>query len=273
MDQMRRFVREFREGDSSERPLYAARLEEVALTEATEFNLDCQHLLAFPPTADVYHQLVRFPQEVVILLDTVVDEELRRERARLREEGRLDAAPEGGADADPQVQVRPFHLREQHELRQLGPDVIDQLVSVRGMVIRVTGVIPDLRVGFFRCTACGYGTDVPVERGALNEPTTCPTCSARFSFELQHNRSLFADKQVVKVQETPDAVPDGETPHTVSLYAFDSLVDVAKPGDRVEVTGVYRAVAMRDNPRMRRLKAVYRTYVDALHVRKATASR
>lgn len=72
--------------------------------------------------------------------------------------------------------------------------------------------------------------------------------------EMIHNRCLFADKQIIKLQETPgtgrvdlfsklnfsivtpDSIPEGETPYTVNVYAYDALVDVAKPGDRVEVT-------------------------------------
>ena len=42
---------------------------------------------------------------------------------------------------------------------------------------------------------------------------------------LIHNRCVFANKQQIKMQETPDAIPEGETPHTVSMCVFDSLVD------------------------------------------------
>lgn len=45
----------------------------------------------------------------------------------------------------------------------------------------------------------------------------------------------FADKQIVRLQETPDEIPEGGTPHTVSLLMHDKLVDSGKPGDRVEV--------------------------------------
>lgn len=45
----------------------------------------------------------------------------------------------------------------------------------------------------------------------------------------------FVDKQIVRLQETPDEIPEGETPHTVSLLMHDKLADAAKPGDRVEV--------------------------------------
>lgn len=45
----------------------------------------------------------------------------------------------------------------------------------------------------------------------------------------------FTDKQIVRLQETPDEIPEGGTPHTVSLLMHDKLVDIGKPGDRVEV--------------------------------------
>jgi DNA replicative helicase MCM subunit Mcm2 (Cdc46/Mcm family) len=37
------------------------------------------------------------------------------------------------------------------------------------------------------------------------------------------------------LQETPDEIPEGGTPHTVSVVMHDKLVDAGKPGDRVEV--------------------------------------
>ncbi|KAH7842543.1 hypothetical protein Vadar_006581 [Vaccinium darrowii] len=43
--------------------------------------------------------------------------------------------------------------------------------------------------------------------------------------------------QIVRLQETPDEIPKGGTPHrahTVSLLMHDKLVDAGKPGDRVE---------------------------------------
>lgn len=75
---------------------------------------------------------------------------------------------------------------------------------------------------------------------------------------LIHNRCYFGNKQTVRLQETPDAIPEGETPHTVTLCFFDKLVDVAKPGDRVEVTGIFRAAPVRSSPIHRTLKSLYR---------------
>jgi DNA replication licensing factor MCM4 len=72
---------------------------------------------------------------------------------------------------------------------------------------------------------------------------------------------------VIRLQETPDAVPDGQTPHTVSLSVYDDLVDVSKPGDRLIVTGIFRSIPVRVNPRQRTLKSLFKTYLDVVHVR------
>lgn len=91
--------------------------------------------------------------------------------------------------------------------------------------------------------------------------------------QLIHNRSAFADKQVIKLQETPDLVPDGQTPHSVSLCAYDELVDVCKAGDRVQITGIFRCSPVRVNPRQRTTKSLFKTYVDVLHIQKVDSRK
>src|SRR5690606_23445011 len=63
-------------------------------------------------------------------------------------------------------------------------------------------------------------------------------------------------------------IPEGETPQTIDMYVYGNLVDVCKPGDRIELTGVYRASAIRNNPRRRQVESVYKTYIDCIHISK-----
>lgn len=114
-----------------------------------------------------------------------------------------------------------------------------------------------------------------IDRGKIAEPTVCPreVCKTPNSMQIVHNRSDFSDKQVIKLQETPDSVPDGQTPHSVSLCCYDELCDVAKAGDRVEVTGIFRSVPVRVNPRQRSIKSLFKTYVDVLHIQKVDNRR
>jgi hypothetical protein len=107
----------------------------------------------------------------------------------------------------------------------------------------------------------------------------------------------FADKQIIKLQETPDEIPEGGTPHTVSVLMHDKLVDAGKPGDRVEVrielflvisiinpdvvlvyanyqfipfflllqiTGIYRAMSIRVGPAQRTVKSIFKVKIQAL---------
>jgi DNA replication licensing factor MCM4 len=151
----------------------------------------------------------------------------------------------------------------------IGETDTDKLVSIKGLVIRATPVIPDMKVAFFRCLTCLHTHQVEIDRGKIEEPTRCPrdVCSAPGTLSLIHNRSEFADRQVIRLQETPDAVPDGQTPHTVSLSVYDELVDVCKPGDRVVVCGIFRSVPVRVNPRQRTIKSLFKTFLDVVHVR------
>ena len=102
----------------------------------------------------------------------------------------------------------------------------------------------------FRCSVCKFEAIVEVEKGRIAEPTLCTNCNTNHSFTMVHNRCHFKDKQMVKLQESPDDMPPGQTPHTVIVYAHDDLVDAVQPGDRVYVTGIYRAVPMRVNPKV-----------------------
>ena len=242
---------------------YHRALVECFERENYQLDLDCQHLDAYDP--GLYKKLVSYPQEMVPLFDQVANEHFAEK-----------VLPEG-EEMFTRVQVRTFNLRETRAMRDLNPSDIDKLVAVRGMVTRCSSIIPDLKMAYFKCLVCGDAPDLTfVDRGRVNEPPMkCRNadCESVGTMTLVHNRCVFANKQQIKMQETPDAIPEGETPHTVSMCVFDSLVDEAKPGDRVEVTGVYRAVPIRAAPNVRVLKSVYKTYVDVIHVRKDAAHR
>ena len=55
---------------------------------------------------------------------------------------------------------------------------------------------------------------------------------------------------MIKLQETPESIPEGETPHTIQMFAFDELCEISRPGDKVEVTGIFRAIPLKVNPRL-----------------------
>jgi len=234
-------------------PLYPSVLEEVVLSGNWSLNLNAKHLFEFEP--DLYRDLIFFPGELIPLFDAHVHNVAKERFPELESAMR-------------RIQIKPFNLLQARNMRLLNPDDIDTLVSIKGMVIRCGDIIPELRRAFFQCSRCNNPHVQDVENGQVQEPVQCPRCKQRHTMQLIHNRSFFADKQLIKIQETPDEIPDGETPHTVTIFAHDDLVDIVKPGDRVEVTGVFRAQPVRVNPRRRTVRTVFRTFVDAVHFKK-----
>jgi DNA replication licensing factor MCM4 len=257
----RDFIMNFQKDD---RTLYPDLIETAIDTEGWNLNVNCRNLHSFDP--ELYKQLISFPQEVLPAFDEVVNDWAQANLGQLLQE----------VESDKDVWVRPFNLLPIHirSMRNMNPINIDELVSIQGMIIRSTSVIPDIQTAFFRCTLCNNEVDVPIDMGRIDEPTKCSNqqCQGTHCMELIHNRCTFKDKQLIKVQESPESIPDGETPQTIDVYVYDMLVDFVKPGDRVEVTGVYRASAIRANPRRREIEAIYKTYIDSVHIKKAKSN-
>lgn len=68
-------------------------------------------------------------------------------------------------------------------------------------------------------------------------------------------------------------MPEGETPQTIHLCAYDDMIDEVRPGDRVEITGIFKVMGVRVRPNIRKLKNVYRTYVDVITYVKTDKTR
>jgi DNA replication licensing factor MCM4 len=283
-------------GDVAERREYIAMLNDMRRLGMASLNLDARNLKAYPLTLKLWHQLSAYPQEIVPLMDQAVKDVMvdlalkemdvlrseiqrgaqsrtRRGQSILTSDG--VAQPTDVPDLVGEVEamsfrVLPFGLDETVNMRDLDPADMDKLVSIKGLVIRTTPIIPDMKEAFFRCNVCSFGVQVDIDRGRIAEPTSCPRggCNSKNSMQLIHNRCSFSDKQVVKLQETPDSIPDGQTPHSVSLVVYDELVDICKAGDRVEVTGIFRCNPMRVSARQRSQKALFKTYIDVLHIQK-----
>ncbi|EDW02583.1 DNA replication licensing factor MCM4 [Drosophila grimshawi] len=236
-------------------PLYLQKLEEIHTLEEPYLNLNCAHLKTFEQ--DLYRQLICYPQEVIPGFDMAINEMFfERYPAALLEH---------------QIQVRPFNADKTRNMRSLNPEDMDQLISISGMVIRSSNVIPEMREAFFMCNICSFCTTVEVDRGRISQPTLCTNCNTNHCFRIIHNRSEFSDKQLIKLQESPDDMAAGQTPHNVLLYAHNDLVDKVQPGDRITVTGIYRATPLRGKGL--NVKSVYKTHIDVVHFRKVDNKR
>uniref|UniRef100_A0A3P9AIQ8 DNA replication licensing factor MCM4 n=1 Tax=Esox lucius TaxID=8010 RepID=A0A3P9AIQ8_ESOLU len=277
-EKFQRFLQRFIDPTSNEdenagldlnEPLYMQKLEEISVVGEPVLNVNCGHVQSFD--ADLYRQLICYPQEVIPTFDMAVNELF------------FERFPD--SILEHQIQVRPYNALKTRNMRSLNPEDIDQMITISGMVIRTSQLIPEMQEAFFQCQVCAFSTRVEVDRGRIAEPAVCRHCNTTHSLALIHNRSAFSDKQMIKVQESPDDMPAGQTPHTTVVYAHNDLVDKVQPGDRINITdvvplsllnpttGIYRAVPMRENPRQSNVKSVYKTHIDAIHFRKTDEKR
>lgn len=172
-------------------PYYPQLLRQIYETEIYNLNIDLANLRAYHPTMEFSKQLLSYPVEMIQLMDMVVNELY------------LEMFPEVEV-ADP-IQVRPFNTGKIVNMRELNPDDLDKLITIKGLIIRVSNIIPDMRVAYFVCGSCGQVVTVESVRGNIAEPMRCPRdgCGALHSMTIVHNRCLFSDKQLIKIQETP----------------------------------------------------------------------
>jgi len=251
---IRQFIHKFRISESSEEPHYLSKIREMHEIETYNLNIDMNHVYSFQES--LYNQIISFPLEMIQIFDSVVKEMFQ------------SIYPAVDDQCVNKVQVRPYNLRDTKTIRSLHPSDIDRLVSVRGMITRTSQVIPDLSEAALKCRNCSKIEKVPVANGKVNEPSKCSGCGGYLTFEIEHNLCVFSDRQHLKLQESPESIPQGETPQTIGAIVFEELVDYAHPGDRVEITGVWRAMPARIHPRVRTLHSIYRTYIDVVHIRK-----
>ncbi|MDG7049655.1 MAG: minichromosome maintenance protein MCM [Nitrososphaerota archaeon] len=139
------------------------------------------------------------------------------------------------------IRVRIANYPIQRSLRQINAEVIGKMTSVSGMVVRSSEVKPLAKNVVYKCPE-GHTTEVPLERGLnIYTPSKCSTekCAHR-DIRLDPEQSKFIDFQIIRLQELPEDLPPGQLPHYVDVTIKQDLVDNARPGDRIILTGIVR---------------------------------
>jgi len=232
--------------------IYLTKFNKMLQLEQFYLDIDADHIYQFDK--QLYNQLINYPSDMILYFD--------RAATRLFKE--TFEANSISYTSGPRIHTRIHHLRKKARMRDLNPSDINHLIAITGIVIRCSELQPEMKEAHYKCVVCGHFEPVPNEGGRIPEPQDCVKCRTKGSFEIIHNLCIFSDRQYIKLQEIPESVPDGETPQTVTLVVYEELVDSAKPGDRVEVTGIFRAQSMRINSHHRTLRSVFNTYLDVI---------
>ena len=140
-----------------------------------------------------------------------------------------------------ELHVRITDLPVSYTLRQLRQSHLNCLVRVSGVVTRRTGVFPQLKYVKFDCTKCGVTLGpFPQDSSSEVKLSFCQNCTSRGPFTLNSEKTVYRNYQKLMLQESPGTVPAGRLPRHREVILLWDLIDSAKPGEEVEITGVYR---------------------------------
>ncbi|KAG5448954.1 MCM DNA helicase complex subunit [Clonorchis sinensis] len=212
--------------DEHDRNVYAERIIQMARENRQSLYVDYQHLASAEQVLAYF--LPEAPQHILEIFDEAARD------VTLARFPRYDRITN-------RVHVRINDLPLIEDLRCLRHLHLNQLVRTSGVVTSSTSVLPQLSVVRYNCSKCGclLGPFVQNQAGGEVRPTTCPDCQSGGPFELNMEQTVFKNYQRITVQESPGKVPPGRLPRSKDVILLDDLVDACKPGDEIELTGIY----------------------------------
>ncbi|KAI0726179.1 MCM2/3/5 family-domain-containing protein [Fomitopsis betulina] len=136
--------------------------------------------------------------------------------------------------------VSPRTLRASH---------LGKMISLEGIVTRCSLVRPKMLKSVHYCpeTRLFHAREY---RDATTSTSNLPPTSSVTPQKDDEGRDLqtefghcvFRDHQRISIQEMPERAPAGQLPRSTDVILDDDLVDLCKPGDRIQLVGVYRSV-------------------------------
>ncbi|XP_071804453.1 DNA replication licensing factor MCM3-like [Asterias amurensis] len=131
--------------------------------------------------------------------------------------------------------------------RSLSARHIGNLVCVEGIVTKCSLVRPKVVRSVHYCPA----TKKSMERkytdltslDAFPSSSVYPTKDDQDNpLETEYGLSTYKDHQTLTIQEMPEKAPAGQLPRSVDIITDNDLVDICKPGDRVQIIGTLRCL-------------------------------
>ena len=217
----------------------------------------------------LYEMVSQHPSTCLAILELALGEEWHRIHPlpQKSSEDTVTALDEQIQRIPHPIIVCPYNLPE-IPMSSLSSTHVEQLISIRGIVVRTSAMIPEMHQGEFRCERCFFVIHSTVDRGKIFEPARCSNCGGQGTLRLLHHLCQYEDKQIIRLQETPEEMKTGEAPHSIVLTVYNALVDQVVPGDVIVATGVFRVFPTRVRSNQQLFHAPVRTHVDCIHIKR-----
>jgi len=165
------------------------------------------------------------------------------------------------------IRARIANFPVQRSLRQINSEIITKMTSVSGMVVRSSEVKPLAKEVTYKCLDKHISKFTLLDGMSLNASVKCQTPNCKHtSLAIIPEASRFIDFQILRLQELPEDLPPGQLPHYVNVSIKQDLVDYARPGDRIVLTGIVRIEQERISGVSKSESALYRLRMDGNNV-------
>lgn len=124
---------------------------------------------------------------------------------------------------------------------------LGNMICLEGIVTKCSLVRPKIVRSVHYCPA----TKKTLERRYTDLTSNNPVMSSSVyptkdednnPLETEFGLSVYKDHQTLTIQEMPEKAPAGQLPRSVDIVVDNDLVDMCKPGDRVQIIGTYRCL-------------------------------
>ncbi|KAI0232570.1 MCM DNA helicase complex subunit [Massospora cicadina] len=208
-------------------PLYIDRIRGLGENNLESLEISYEDLLTNDPA--LAYILVNSPKQTLQIFDSVA----------------FDSVLQMFPDYDKihsEIHCRISKLPTTNSLRDLRQIHLNCLVKVTGVVSRRSSVLPQLKYVKYKCGKCGvvlgpFFQD-PSDPGEI-KVGNCSNCDSKGPFLFCSEQTVYRNYQKITLQETPGSVPAGRLPRHREVILLWDLVDKVKPGDEVEVVGIY----------------------------------
>ena len=220
------------------------RIAEMIRTDKTRFPLDIDLLREYNPEAA--NLILCRPMVGMKLLEECIKSQMEEHKEVEKERKSAFAKTKNYT-----VAITGSLGRHHVTPRGLNAELLQSLVNVEGIVTRMSIVRPKIQTSVHYCEKTKkWETREYTDEYTINteeEQTTTarsyPTKDATGNpLTTEFGYCQYQDMQTLLLQEMPERTPPGQLPRSVQVILQDDLVDKVKPGDRVQITGIYKVI-------------------------------
>ncbi|KAK8475494.1 hypothetical protein V6N13_065859 [Hibiscus sabdariffa] len=138
------------------------------------------------------------------------------------------------------IYIRITNLPIYDQIRDIRQIHLNTMVRIGGVVTRRSGVFPQLQQVKYDCNKCGAILG-PFFQNSYSEVKvgSCPECQSKGPFTVNIEQTVYRNYQKLTLQESPGTVPAGRLPRYKEVILLNDLIDCARPGEEIEITGIY----------------------------------